>query len=223
MLKPLKKAYRVVALLALLHLIGLLGVVGFLVGTDRITAEHVRAAVEVLREGKGGAESEAEVEAGDEEAMEAVPETPAAGAAREEIARRNIERLKTQADQQLLLARRAMVDLTRRREEFERQQNELSRQREQAETERRKEGFKKDVEWLSTEKPKTALDHLLLRATEDAARLLLEMDTRRGAKIIATAQKDPRKWAQFLPILKKVRELTPAEEDSGGQAAAGET
>jgi len=222
-LKLAKKAYHAVALLALLHLAGLVGVLGYLVTTDRITAEHARAAAKALRGELDEAEVEADSEPAGEDTAETIPETAAEGAAREEIGRRNIERLKTQADQQLLLARRAMVDVTRRREDFERQQEELARQREQADSERLREGFKKDVEWLSAESPKTALAHLLIRPTEDAARLLLEMDTRRGAKVIAAAQKDPRKWAQFLPILQKARQLTPAVEGGEEQAQPGAT
>ena len=194
----LRKTYHLVALLALIHLLGLAGGAGFLVTTGRLTPQRVRAVVDVLRGEAPGAE-ESEPDAGEQ------GEVPDAA---EELARRNLERVVMEANQRLILANRQMVEVKRRREELERQEAERAQLHSRQAEESAKEGFKKDLEILSVLKPKVALDSLLTRPIDDAARMVMAMDARTSKKIIEAAQKDPRKRTAMLAIQQSLRELS---------------
>ena len=204
----LKKAYHFVALLALIHLLGLAGGAAFLVTTGRITPQRVRAVVDVLRGEAPGAE-ESEPDAGEQgEVPDAGAQPPAPGSVAEELARRNLERVVMEANQRLILANRQMVEVKRRREELERQEAERAQLHSRQAEESAKEGFKKDLEILSVLKPKVALDSLLTRPIDDAARMVMAMDARQSKKIIEAAQKDPRKRTAMLAIQQSLRELS---------------
>ena len=218
MMDALKKAYRLVALLALIHLLGLAGGAAFLVTTGRLTPQRVRAVVDVLRGETPGAE-ESVSDAGEQSEMSNAGAQPSApGSAAEELARRNLERVVMEANQRLILANRQMVEVKRRREELERQEAERAQLHSRQAEESAKEGFKKDLEILSVLKPKVALDSLLTRPVDDAARMVMAMDARNSKKIIEAAQKDPRKRAAMLAIQQRLRDLSAAE--SGNEEIA---
>ena len=206
-----KRIYHVIALIALLNLVVGAGIVAFLAGSGRVTRGHLDAVVETLR-GYGELEEEAEPasDAPERSAGESEDEIGSVGSEKEEITRRNLERQITQAEQRLLLATRTMMDVRRRREEFEREREAAAAEEIQKEEEQAADGFKKDVEFLESLTPKVALDRLLLRPVDDAARMLMVLDTRRGKKIIETAHKNPQKWESMVPILQRLRELSPA-------------
>ena len=211
MMDTFRKAYHLVALLALIHLLGLAGGAALLVTTGRLTPQRVRAVVDVLGGEAPGAE-ESVPDAGEQGEMSNAPaQPPAPGSVAEELARRNLERVVMEANQRLILANRQMIEVKRRREELEKQEAERAQLHSRQAEESAKEGFKKDLEILSVLKPKVALDSLLTRPIDDAARMVMAMDARTSKKIIEAAQKDPRKRTAMLAIQRSLRDLSTGE------------
>jgi hypothetical protein len=209
----LKKVYNVIALLALLHLVGVAGVLAFLIGTGRLTAADAKEIAHTLR-----VEAPAEAGPPDQTAKASTAEAateaePLPGSTEAEIRRRNLERIAMQAEHQLILANRQMLDVKRRQEELDQQVAAAEAEQKQLEQERTDEGFKKDIELLSMLKPTVALDSLLARPVDEAARIMMEMDTRQGKKIIEAAAKEPRKWSGMLRIQRRLRDLSPEAAD----------
>ena len=214
----LKKVYRVIALLALLNLLGVVGLVAFLVGTGRLSKADAEVIAKALRD---PAAEQAEAEAAKVgEQKDTTGRTPTGEAeplpdsTEAEIRRRNLERVAMQAEHQLILANRQMLDVKRRQEELEQQMAEAKAEQQQIEQERTEEGFKKDLELMSMLKPSVALDSLLVRPVDEAARIMMEIDARQGKKIIETAAKDPRKWAMMLEIQRRLRDMSPDAADA---------
>lgn len=220
MFRRLRQAYGIAAFLAVVHVMLAIGAVAWLAGSGRLSVDQFKTIVQIVR----GEMPQAAMDAPAAQAAATQPALaatgPVPGSDEEEIRRRHLERLRTQAQHQLLLANRQMVEVNRRREEFEQQ----VAQQQQADQERGEEiaveGFEKDLELLQQVKPKTAVDRLLTRPVEDAARLLLAMDTRKSAKIIEAARKEPAKWAQMMAVLDRLRELSPATELDGSATAS---
>lgn len=230
-MKRLKKLYQGLALLALIHVVVILAGVGMLASSGKLNKDSLRTVAEVL----GIVEPEVIDEAGDTEALveagdESKPGTPTArstdaNSVSEELARRSLERAVTQAEHRRVLANRAMLDVRRRREELER----LTKQREtkaQVQNEQKeKEGFSKDLEILSSLKPKVALDSLLARSVDEAAQMMLLLETRQAKKIMEAARKDETKWAKMLAIEERLRNSSTtmaqasSEPDVGGGAS----
>lgn len=224
----LKKVYRLAALMALLNVLAVGGLVSVLAMQGKLSRERVEAVAKALREGPAPVEAAGEAPVVEEGKSAPTTQPAAPEASREALSRRNFERLKAEAAHRLVLANRTMVDLTRQREQFQREMEEQSRTNKQRAAAQGEATFQKDLELISQEAPKVAIEHLLLRPVDDAARLLMAMDVRKGKKMIETANKDPRNWARFTPVLQKLRELAPDSEvlpaagAAAGAAAGGE-
>ena len=79
--------------------------------------------------------------------------------------------------------------------------------------------FNKQVEIYGGLAPKIAVQHLLgLSDADEAARILLEMDTRRAKKIVEAA-KHPEHMQQMKIILQRLREVAP---DRSSELGTGE-
>ena len=93
-----------------------------------------------------------------------------------------------------------------------------AREEEQAlHQQRLEDGFKKQIAIYESLAPKIALEHLLAMPDPDeAAKILLEIQTRQAKKIVETAKRGDR-MKRMKTILQRVREVAPdrsAELDS---------
>jgi hypothetical protein len=201
----LKRIYHVVAAIALLNLFVAGGAILYFVGAGTLTKDELRAAASALRPAPPGVNVKTEGEAGNVSVATstaiALP-TPA----ERELARLNLERATRSAEDRLKYASRMMVDIERRREQLDEQKQQLADSRIAAESVATDEVFQKDLEVLEMLKPKVALDNLLAREVDEAARLMHALDVRAAKKIVETASKDPGKWEQVLRIQEQMRE-----------------
>ncbi len=212
MMSAIKRAYRIAALLALLHLLVIGAGLAYLVGTGRLTGERIEQMAGVLR-GQLPAPQLAQAE-------EAAPvETPATsfdaverGETAVQIARHMIDRRHAELEQQVATAQAALLKVTRAREAQQREKEEFAAQHRRRATQERSEGFKKDLDLLSSLKPKVAVDYLLARSSEDAAQMLLLMETRKAKRIIEAAKTtwQKKKMAEVYQLLS---EMAPADSD----------
>jgi len=220
MITVLKKVYRFVALLALIHVVAIGGVAGFLLLTGRVTPDRVKAAVDALR----GMDADPVAVKGD------VPPSakkrdgkPASGAVVDadarEVQRLELQRIRMHAQQQLILAKRQMIQVQREREAFEKQVAQFKAARDAERREVRSEAFDKELEIVSQLKPKIALDRLLLLPIDEASQLLMRMDTRKSRRIIEAAHRQPQKWSQMMQIQERMGQLGPASDDERASRA----
>ncbi len=234
-MKRLGKFYQFIALIALIHFAAILVGVGWLVQSGKLNKENVLAIASVLGFGDSSDSDESADTADSATAdlttpkKKGTPSAPVTDSVQEELARRSLQRAVTQAENRRELAQRAMLDVRRRREELERLAEQQTTKVEKQTKDKAKEGFKKDLEILSSLEPKIALDSLLARSVDDAAQMMLLMETRQAKKIMEAASKDDGKWAQMIAIENKMREATTLDgsddadsEPTDGAANVGE-
>ncbi len=225
-MKRLAKLYRFIALIALIHFGAIMIGVGWLANSGKLNKESLLSIADVLGFGSE-AETETstpsdgtESEASKASANSKTPGMPATNSVQEELARRSLQRAVAQAEHRRVLAKRAMLDVRRRREELERLAEQQSTKVETQTKQKAREGFKKDLEILSSLKPKIALDSLLARSVDDAAQMMLLLETRQAKKIMEAASKDDAKWSQMIAIENKLRETTTISADEEPDATA---
>lgn len=214
----IKRGYQLFAFLALLHVIAIGGAIGYFAMTGKVTPDQLRAAIDVLRNVQPEVDESmaVEMESKSEGESESIVQAPVVDADAEELRRLNLQRVRMHAEQQLILAKRQIVEVRREREEFEQQVAQFNAKREQQGELVRGEAFEKELEILGQLKAKIALDRLLLLPVDDAARLLMQMDTRKSRKIIESAHKDQSKWSRMMEVQEQMRQLTPPADDSQG-------
>jgi len=209
----LKKTYHLAALLALLHLLVASGGLVFLLATGRLNRERAGQIAGVLR-GDLPAAQAAQVE---EEAPVAPPtksvESIEHEQRQEEMVRYMSDRRRAELEQQAATGRAALLQVTREREALSRQAEELETQRKQRMQQEESEGFRKDLELFGSMKPKDAVYYMLQKQPEDAARMLLMMDTRKAKKIVEAA-KTPAERKTMSQVLQTMREIDPTETES---------
>lgn len=219
----LKKFYRLFAALALIHVLAAAGLIAYLASSGYLTPDRVRAAINVIKNGdaqpvemdaKQTTTGKARTAAAESDNI-AAPDPQA-----EQIRRLNLERVRTHAQQQLILAKRQLVQVQRDREEFEKMIADHDASREQQSEEARSEAFDKELEIVSQLKPKIALDRLLLLPPDNAARLLMNMETRKAKKVVEAAHKDDGKWMRIMEIQERMRDLSPLNDSD---AASGDS
>ncbi|GJM25486.1 MAG: hypothetical protein DHS20C16_19010 [Phycisphaerae bacterium] len=227
-MKKLGKLYQFIALIALIHLGAILVGVGWLAKSGKLNKENMLAIAKVLGLADDAEQDETTEEGGSISAVVDASSTtkptsaPVTNSVQEELARRSLQRAVTQAEHRRVLANRAMLDVRRRREELERLAEQQSTKVETQTKQKAKEGFKKDLEILSSLKPKIALDSLLARSVDDAAQMMLLMETRQAKKIMEAASKDDAKWAQMIAIENKLREATTLTGEDETESASTE-
>ncbi len=210
----IRRAYDGLALFALLNVLGVGALGAVLVSGGVLNAEKARRIVGIMRD--------TDVSSGDE----AVPEEPvdagmdvaqpAAGtdAVVEsqmdvEIIRRESERIKAELDQRLALNNSILLRVVTERERFQRELEEAASRQEESFKRRREEGFRKQIAIYESLSPKVAIQHLLaLEEPDDAARILLEMETRKAKKIVEAAKRGDQ-IEKMKRILWRVREVAP--------------
>lgn len=209
-----RRTYDAIALFALMNLLGLGGLGTYLINNGSLSAEKGRRMLAVLR---GEDDSSSAVEAGsDDTQTQAEDEGGAVGvdliAESEmgiEIMRREGERIKAELDQRLALNNSIMLRVTAEREEVKRERDEAANQQKTARRKRNAEGFKKQIAIYESLAPKVAVQHLLsLGEPDEAARILLEMDTGKAKKIVEAAKRGDR-MSKMMKILRRVREVAP--------------
>jgi len=220
-----KRAYDAVTLFALLNLLAIGGLCALLAASGAIDAEKARRIVAVMR----GEQPDQEVAPAIEQ-----PEEPAVGVEQGvagkdlaaesevgiEIMRREAERVKAELDQRLALNNNILLRVMTERERFRREVDEAAEREEASMQQRREEGFQKQIAIYESLTPKVAVQHLLaMPEADDAAKILLEMDTRKAKKIVEAAKQGDQ-LEKMKTILRRVREVAPdrsAELESSEQ------
>ena len=208
-----RRTYDAIALFALLNMIALGGLVTYVVGTGAIDRQKLESIAAIVRgeDPVGSGETPSVAEEPAEEAAPAVPgEGPAAASGIDlEIMRREAERIKEELRQRLALNNSILLRVTTERAAFhEEREVALARSR-ASQRERQEEGFEKQVAILGAMKPKVAVRHLLgIGDPDEAARILLEMSTRKAKKIVEAA-KTGEQMRQMMLVLQRIREVAP--------------
>ena len=208
----IKKAYHVVALLALLNLIVIAGGVGYLFSTGALSTERVEQLAAVLR-GEWPKPAEAQAE----EVEEVADPTRSAESidreqTEEEMLRLQADRRRAELQQQAATVAAARLEVTRQREALERRHADFKAQAKRREKEEESAGFKKELDLLSSVKPKVAVGYLLEKPREDAAVLFLQMETRKGKRLVEAA-KTPSQRRAMAEILQMLREMSPEQAE----------
>ncbi|MFQ5413625.1 MAG: hypothetical protein ACE5E6_04115 [Phycisphaerae bacterium] len=204
----LRRGYDLVALFALLHMAALVGVGVFLVGTGRLDRAKVQRIAKVVR-GEDEAPDDQDPDQLASTIVEPEARPPVESETEREIVRREGDRVKVELDQRLATINRLMLRLSTKRDAFRREVAENATR--QAETEKvgRHEGFKKQLAYIESLKPKVAVKHLLaIPDPDDAATFLLQMDERKGKKIIEAA-KTGVQLVKMQDILRRVAKVAP--------------
>jgi hypothetical protein len=206
----LKKVYHGVALVALLNLAVVGGSIGYLAATGRLTVERVERAADALR-GEWPEEPEAQPEA-EAAAPLGSADTLYRDQGEEEVVRLRADRRRAELQQQVSTIAAARLEVTRQREALERRYDEMRSQAKQREQQEESEGFKKELDLLSSVKPKVAVGYLLEKPREDAAALLLAMETRKGKRLVEAAKTVSQRRA-MADVLEMLREMSPEQAD----------
>ena len=218
----LKRGYDALALLALLNMLGLVGVIGAFFGTGALTQEKAQSIVGILR----GADSKsADLQANGVTAATSNAESGPVGTKRSdapsamsdtemEVVYREAERVKTEIDQRLALVNSIMLKVRTEREAFRTEQETAAKQVRLVEEKKKDEGFRRGIEILESLSSKMALRHLLaVSDTDEAARMLMAMNTDRARKIVESAKRGD-DLARMKEILRRLPEAgLPRIED----------
>lgn len=209
-----RRAYDTVALFALLNVLALGGLGTYLVASGAVDAEKARRIGAVLR-GEDSPQARAQVP---EEPVAAETDTTGSESGGDvvaqsqmgmEILRREGERIKAELDQRLALNNSILLRVMTERERFQQERDETARQQKAALDIRREEGFKKQIAIYESLAPKVAVQHLLAMSEPDqAAKVLLEIQTRKAKKIVEAAKRGDQ-MEKMKAILKRVREVAP--------------
>jgi hypothetical protein len=210
----LRTVFNLVAVLAVLHVVVLAGAGGYLFATGRLKADNIRAAAEILLAD--------DTDTGDENAEQAGPPEEASRSEEAIARKRDEEEMRRRAEQRKmselyqkqtavnLLMQKTVEDLER----LEDDRRKFEEQRQQQGRQEQDERFRKTTEMLAVARPDVAKDLLLQgSSSEDAARSLLELNARKGMKIIEAAMEDPLLRGKALQVFKLVRESAPQDSD----------
>ncbi len=212
----LKKLYSLVALLCVLNMVVLAGAGVFVYAKGYLSADKLERVSAVLREEEPAEPEATSVPAqpvalagGVDEVAGAPGDLSMRSQHEQEIALREMQRFRDEMDQRMALNNRIMLQISTRREALEREMDKFQQQQKQEAEVVDDVGFKKELEVFETLKPAVALERLLAKAdVDDAARIVLEMDTRKVAKMIEAAKTPPEKQ-KVQVVLERIREVSP--------------
>lgn len=211
----IKRFYDAFALFAVVNLIATVGFLAALWAGGRLTGEKVARlssvldgallASEVADENDGDAGESDSSEAPDAESDDAILASLVDGG----ILRREVKRAEAELDQKAATVRLLMMQYNTRREEFERKVETVEAEAETQSGIRQSQAFKKELAYFENLSPRTALDLLLGKPdVDEAARVLMELETRKGKKIIEAARSDAQ-MQQVQAILLRMKEVAP--------------
>jgi len=219
----LRRIYNLIAVFALLNMLVLGGAAGYLVSKGYLTSDKLRRIGQVVR---GEDEQEPEAAEKQPEADAPAEASPAQSELTsvpidlskesqyaQEIVFHEMQRFKDEMDQRMALNNKIMLMITTRREALERDIKAFQQRRQQDVEIVDNEAFKKELEIFESLKPVTAMERLVAKSNvEDAAKLMLQMDSRKVAKIIEAA-KTPADKLKLQAVQERMREVTPEESD----------
>lgn len=209
----IKRAYDGLALFCVLNMLAVGGLIAFLAGNGALDLEKFRRVVAVMR-------GEDLVPADDQAATSA--DAPSAGAADPaavdsiaesqtdvELMRLESDRIRAELAQRLALNNSILLRITGERERFAEDRERAEAVEQAATLARQDEGFKKQLAIYESLSPKVAVEHLLsLSEADEAARVLLELSTRKAKKIIEAAKRSDQ-IQKMKVILRRVRDVAP--------------
>lgn len=203
-MKRLRGLFTIVSLLAILHLAAVVGLAGVLWARGTLNPQRVEQIAAVLR-GEYDTPSEPAVPEGEAQPDEAqnAKATLAGEQTEDELASRRLERERAELQQRLDLVFQEMTRVRQERERLEQERQalaEATRKRSEQET---RGGFQKQLELFSKIKPAEAMEYLLGRDVDEAARLLAALNARKGKKIIE-AVKTPAQRRKMDRILRRL-------------------
>jgi hypothetical protein len=135
-----------------------------------------------------------------------------------EILQREAARIKVELEQRLALNKSILLQVQNERDAFRREQDLLKRRQEETERQVRDEGFEKQIEIFQSLSPKVAVQHLLgMSDPDEAAKVLIALDSDRSRKIVEAARRDP-ELSQMQLILQRVRDVGPIPATPGDMA-----
>ncbi len=212
----IRRAYDFIALFALLHVIALVGVAAYLVSTGTIDAEKARNIVKVVRGELPGDELAQDDGAGADVVDAIAASTAASGEGVDASSQTDIEvlrleaaRIQAELDQRLALNNTIMLRVMTERESFQKERDNAKQRQNETIRRKRGEGFKKQLAILESLSPKIAVEHLMAMGNADeAAGLLLEMDTARAKKIVESARRGDQMQKMQI-ILQRIAEASP--------------
>ena len=210
----LRRTYDGVALFALLNTIALVGLLAYIAGAGVVDGEKLRRIVTVMRGEEAELIEVTEVSQLLAEAHEPITRAVGGDALAEsqrdlEILRREAERIRAELDQRLALNNSILLKVMTERERFRQEQQLAEAFEEESAEQRRQDGFKKQVAIYDSLSPKIALQHLLaIQDPQDAAEILLAMNTRKAKSIIEAAKRNE-ELEKMKTILQRTRETAP--------------
>lgn len=213
----LKRLYEVIALFAVFNLMGVAGLIALLVASGALDRPKVRRVLAVLRGEELATEAGSTAGSMQPEAQNA-EQRETAGMQRQvlvgsetdlKVLRTEAERIQAELDQRLALTNRILLRVMDEREQFRKEKEEAERLRQVDAEQRSEEGFRKQIAIYESLAPKVAVRHLLAVSDPDqAARILLEIDTRKAKKIVEAAKRGDQ-LEKMKVILRRVREVAP--------------
>jgi len=207
----LRRSYDYVAMFALIHVLVAMGAGAYLLGSGRITPDELQQIAAVLR-GDQTDEASAEEQASRVTQATSIAQAklaPERLAEESEMIRLEAQRIKAELDQRLTLNNNIMLRVTTKREAFEAERRRAEEVSRHSLDQQQEEGFRKQVAIFEALSPKTAIEHLLnLESSDEAARMLLEMDTRKAKKIVEAA-KSGDQLRRMQIILQRLRDVAP--------------
>ncbi len=205
-----KRVYHIAAIFAFIHLAAIGGLVGWLVSDGRLDSDKVDQIATILR----GEDEEALSAGSEEDEASAKPKKSSDSIdqdqTREELFRLQMDRRMAELRQQASTITSARLQVTRQREALDRREEEVANQQNKRKKQEQTKGYKKELDILSSLKPKVALYQLSLKTTADAADLLLMMNTRNAKRIIEAA-KGPAEKRRMADLLKAMRDISPQD------------
>ena len=209
----IKKGYEAMALFAVLNWLGAAGLAMFLISTSRVDGDMLRQVVAVLRHEDLATQDDDAAASADAQSGDSQRQASVETRIEREVARSEGERVKAELEQRLATINRILLQVTKKREAFEEEVADAAKLEADRRAERQSDGFKKQLELFEAMTPKTALGHLLnLPNQDDAARILAQMDTRRGKKLIEAAKRGD-DLTRMRIILQRVRDVSPERSD----------
>lgn len=196
----MKEILRALVIVLILNVVGAIGYAGYsgMFSGPRLAAAWEAWRTEPMDKAVASAESQpAEPASRPSGALaEATSSRPAAeDPASREVARTGLDRREQEIEQQWAMLRAARLQLLRDREAWQKDKKESAMSPPAAEAPAGGEGYKKELEYLSSIRPKQAKDFLRLKKDADAVSILMALEPRVGRKIIdACKTQEERLW-----------------------------
>jgi hypothetical protein len=209
----MRRVFDAVGLFSFLNLLALGGLVLLAAGSGALNQEKLQRMTAIMRGNepapKGSGEPVDVPDSSSPTRVESSRDLTAESDMDKEILRREAERIKAELEQRLALNNSILLRVTAERERFARLREQEATAEKIREEQRAAEGFRKQVELFEALSPKIAVQHLMaLEDPDEAARLLVEMETRKARKIVEAA-KSGHALAKMQVVLRRLREVAP--------------